>query len=348
MTYTDTVSVPSPGAGIPTGSVDFDDGGSPISGCQNVTLSDTSPDTAQCMTVPGAGGHAITAVYSGDDNYATSTGHTSQQISPVALTVTANNQSRLFGQANPALTYKITGFVNGDGVGVVSGAAVCTTTATQASVGGSYPIACTQGTLSAANYTFAPFVAGTLTVTYSRTVTGLLAGLPVTVPAGQSWQLGHGATILGAVDLGAGSSVDIEPGAIVAGAISANGAATVRICGAGLLAAVGLSGDSGPVLIGDGTSGCPLSTITGALTVKNDASTVTIERALLLGPLSVSGGAGAVTVTDNTVTGPLTVTDNSGGATVTGNTVVGTLTVTANKGTVVDKPNTVFGSQHVQ
>ena len=84
------------------------------------------------------------------------------------LTVTANNQSRLFGQANPPLTYTISGFVGGDTSAVVSGTAACTTTATPSSPAGTYPITCTAGTLSAPGYTFATFVAGTLTVSYSR------------------------------------------------------------------------------------------------------------------------------------------------------------------------------------
>ena len=86
------------------------------------------------------------------------------------LTVTANNQSRLFGQANPPLTYAITGFVGGDTSAVVSGTAACTTTATPFSPAGDYPITCTAGTLGAPGYVFATFVAGTLTVSYSQPV----------------------------------------------------------------------------------------------------------------------------------------------------------------------------------
>jgi hypothetical protein len=82
-----------------------------------------------------------------------------------SLTVTASNQTRSYGASNPTLTYTITGFVNGDTIAVVSGAAACTTTATATSPlsGSPYPISCTQGTLSAANYTFT-FMPGTLTV----------------------------------------------------------------------------------------------------------------------------------------------------------------------------------------
>ena len=68
------------------------------------------------------------------------------------LTVTANDQSRLFGQANPPLTYAISGFVGGETSAVVSGTAACSTTATPSSPAGTYPITCTAGSLSAPGY----------------------------------------------------------------------------------------------------------------------------------------------------------------------------------------------------
>lgn len=75
-------------------------------------------------------------------------------IFPASLTVTADNQVRAFGQNNPALTYTLTGFVNGENASVVSGAPVLTTTATNSSPIGIYPITLNLGTLAASNYTF--------------------------------------------------------------------------------------------------------------------------------------------------------------------------------------------------
>jgi hypothetical protein len=80
------------------------------------------------------------------------------------LTVTANNATRFYGAANPALTYAITGFVNNDPASVVSGAPALSTTATASSALGNYPITADVSSLSAANYTFSP-LNGTLTVT---------------------------------------------------------------------------------------------------------------------------------------------------------------------------------------
>jgi hypothetical protein len=77
------------------------------------------------------------------------------------LTVNANNLSKVYGSANPALTATYSGFVNGDTAGTALTGAL-STTATTGSPVGSYPI--TQGTLAAANYSIT-FAAGTLTVT---------------------------------------------------------------------------------------------------------------------------------------------------------------------------------------
>lgn len=258
--------------------------------------------------------------------------------------MTATNQSRLFGLVNPPLTYKITGYVNNDNGSVVSGSPACGTTATAASPGGSYPITCSIRSLSAANYTFA-FAPGTLTIGYSRTITGSVSAA-VSVASGQAVELGPGAAVHGPVSIAAGASLNVE-GATISGALSASQSAMLRICGSTLSAPLGASGDTGAVVIGDGTSGCPKSTISGPVTLKRDSGGVSIQNAAV-SQLQLTGCAGGVIVTGNNLAGPLTVTENAGGATVTGNTVNGPLTVTGNTGTVIDRPNTVFGPSKLQ
>ncbi|HEY2233990.1 MAG TPA: MBG domain-containing protein [Candidatus Angelobacter sp.] len=115
------------------------------------------------FTTVGTHPQAFTVTFGGDASFAASSALGDLIVTKAQLTVTADNQSRLYGDPNPAFTYVITGFVNGDDISVVSGAADCTTTATQASPVGAYPITCTVGTLSAQNYVFA-FVPGTLTI----------------------------------------------------------------------------------------------------------------------------------------------------------------------------------------
>jgi hypothetical protein len=121
--------------------------------------------TGNTLMVTGAGNVTVTATQAGDASYAAAA-PVSQTFnsSPAVLTVTANNQSEQFGQPTPALTYTITGFVNGGAQSVVSGTPALATTANAGSTAGTYPITISAGTLSAANYTFT-FVGGTVTVT---------------------------------------------------------------------------------------------------------------------------------------------------------------------------------------
>jgi hypothetical protein len=86
------------------------------------------------------------------------------------LTVTAASLDVPVGQPVPALTYTTAGFVNGDTAAVLTGAPVETTTATQGSPVGSYPITLAQGSLAAANYSF-KLVNGTLTITSTAIAT---------------------------------------------------------------------------------------------------------------------------------------------------------------------------------
>jgi streptogramin lyase len=89
-------------------------------------------------------------------------------ITPAALTITADGVSKIYGTPLPALTYSYSGLVNGDTASVFSGA--LSTAATAGSGVGTYSV--TQGTLSAgADYAIG-FSPGTLTITpASLTVT---------------------------------------------------------------------------------------------------------------------------------------------------------------------------------
>jgi hypothetical protein len=84
--------------------------------------------------------------------------------SKVALTVAALKATVAYGQPIPKLTYTISGFVNGDTSSVVSGTPTETTTATQGSNYGNYPITIACTPLSSANYSFT-CVNATLTIT---------------------------------------------------------------------------------------------------------------------------------------------------------------------------------------
>ncbi len=121
--------------------------------CTKVSTGATISPTlkAQAYTVDGTScsGLSTTANYS--LSYVGASGGFS--VSKSHLTVTATSATRPYGAGNPAFSYKVSGFANTETTSVVSGSASCTTTATTKSAVGTYPITCTTGSLSAANYT---------------------------------------------------------------------------------------------------------------------------------------------------------------------------------------------------
>ena len=87
VTYTATVSVVVPAAGMPTGAVSFEDGGLTITGCGASPL---TSGTATCsITYPVAGTHSVTAIFAGDTNFAASTSPVMTQDVNQASTWTA-------------------------------------------------------------------------------------------------------------------------------------------------------------------------------------------------------------------------------------------------------------------
>jgi hypothetical protein len=92
VTYTATVAPQAPGTGTPTGTVSFSDSHGPIAGCSSVQLSESSPDTATCATTheAPAGSDEVSATYSGDPNYAGSSGTTTENVTEAPAITSAN------------------------------------------------------------------------------------------------------------------------------------------------------------------------------------------------------------------------------------------------------------------
>ncbi len=127
-------------------------------------LSGPGSISGNMLTITSTGTVTVAVNQAGNNNYFAAAQVTqSITVNPAPLTVTAINSSRANAVANPAFTYTITGFVNGDKASVVSGAPALTTTAVTSSPQGIYPITVAAGTLSAVNYTFV-YVNGTLYV----------------------------------------------------------------------------------------------------------------------------------------------------------------------------------------
>jgi len=124
----------------------------------------TTPPTVSTAATPASavGSYPITATGAASSNYTITYVNGTLTVTPAALTVTANNATRAYGSANPALTVAYSGFANGDTAANLTTPPTVTTTATAASAVVAYPI--TASGAASPNYaiTYAP---GTLTVT---------------------------------------------------------------------------------------------------------------------------------------------------------------------------------------
>jgi hypothetical protein len=123
----------------------------------------TAPPTLTTVATSASavGSYAITAGGAASPNYTISYANGTLTVNPAALTITADNASKLYGAAVPALTASYGGFVNGDTPSSLTEPPFLTTTATAASPVGSYPI--TVSSAASPNYSM-NFVSGTLTI----------------------------------------------------------------------------------------------------------------------------------------------------------------------------------------
>jgi hypothetical protein len=136
--------------------------GDTASGAPSLSTGATSSSSVGEYTITVAAG-----TLSASSNYTFSFVSGTLTVGKAALTVTANNQTVAYGAALPAFTATIGGFVNGDTSSMVSGAASFRTNATTTNGNpnaGLWTITPSAGTLSATNYSFPTFNAGTLTV----------------------------------------------------------------------------------------------------------------------------------------------------------------------------------------
>jgi filamentous hemagglutinin family protein len=117
--------------------------------------------SASATTGSGVGLYAITGMGAMASNYAIAYVNGTLTVTPAALTISANNASRLYGSTNPAFAASYNGLVNGDTSSVVSGLSL-TSNATTASNVGTYAI--TGAGAMATNYAIS-YVQGTLAIT---------------------------------------------------------------------------------------------------------------------------------------------------------------------------------------
>ncbi len=127
------------------------------------TVSTTTIMTRLAATA-AAGTHSGNIVLSSSGATSVNVATASSLVSPAPLTITANNQTKVYGAAVPTLTANYTGFVNGDNSASLTSQPALTTTATSASSVSGGPYSITASGAVGSNYTIG-YVAGSLSVT---------------------------------------------------------------------------------------------------------------------------------------------------------------------------------------
>jgi Ca2+-binding RTX toxin-like protein len=161
VTFTATVHANDSEQGTPTGTVQFQVDGGNLS--TSISLSDGTASIS--ISTLGAGTHNVNAIYISDSaDFADSVTATPVTviIDRASLTITALDQAKVTGQANPTFTASYAGFVLGQDPSVLGGTLAFTTAAGAGSPPGVYVIM--PGGLTSDNYNIT-FVIGTLTVT---------------------------------------------------------------------------------------------------------------------------------------------------------------------------------------
>lgn len=133
------------------GDADFDPGATSNDNLVPIDYNSSDPTVATIVNrqihITGAGTANITATQSGDMNY-----NAAQPViqvlvvKPAILTITVNNYTRYAGEPNPIFIPNYTGFVNGENQANLLTPPLITTTATEASAPGEYPISITGAT----------------------------------------------------------------------------------------------------------------------------------------------------------------------------------------------------------
>ncbi len=238
---------------------------------------DTSSAHAGTYNITGAlsNGTGLTT------DYAVTLTNGTLTVKPAPLSIKANNQTKVYGQAVPTLTVSYSGFVSGDNSSSLTTQPATTTTATTSSPVGTYSI--TANGAVDPNYTIT-YVAGTLSVNQDATTTTATVsstnspfGQAVTLTAAVSAKPPGSGTPTGTVDFfDATTGVDLGKLALASG--SARLSTTALSVGSHSIT-VSYSGDSN--FVASATS----------------ASTITIGQSIIVldptsgGALSISGNA---------------------------------------------------------
>ena len=175
-----------------------------------------SAPTAAAAT---AGTHTITATGGSASNYTVTAGNGTLTVAKALLNITADDKTKTYGDAEPALTYRADGLQlkYSDTLSVVSGISLATKTG-QAATAGAHVITTSGGT--ATNYSITTINGqltvspATLLVTAENSLRNFGASNPPFKASIAGYQYGEGGTVLGGLlDFNSTASLASQPGA---------------------------------------------------------------------------------------------------------------------------------------
>ena len=132
-----------------------------VNGVEAIDVAPSITTTLDGTTIVGTYADAITIGGGVDENYDFTYVADDFTVTKAMLTVTADNQIKTYGEDNPALTFTVRGFLNGETLSVLDVLPSIQTTAVQNSNAGTYPITVSGG--SDSSYSFI-YRAGTMTI----------------------------------------------------------------------------------------------------------------------------------------------------------------------------------------
>ena len=174
------------------------------------------------------GSYAITVSGAASSDYTISYVSGSLSVTPAALTITANNQTKVYGAALPTLTASYNGWVNGDTAASLASLPTLGTAVTAASQVGSYAITASGAASSdyAISYVTGSLIVtpATLTITADNKAKEFGSGVPALTASYNGWVNGDTAVSLASLPtLGTTASAASHVGSYV---ITASGAAS--------------------------------------------------------------------------------------------------------------------------
>ena len=231
--------------------------GLPVQFTTTGPVTNTQSSSSISVTPTGIGPVTVTATQAGAQNYSPAAPVTvSFNAVQAPLNVFVSSESRPVGAPNPTLQYSIqTPPTDPISPPYITGTPDLSTTATQSSPPGTYPIVGTQGTLTAEHYYFV-FVNGALTVTSASSYIITTTPTSLTVPRGATRQLTvtvtpvndySGSVTLGCDGLPPGVSCSFSPAAITIPAPTGNGQLTQPIQGTLTITANGNTASAEPL-----------------------------------------------------------------------------------------------------